>query len=414
MLRYYNLVFSFVVVLTASQISSQLPLNKEEQYSFIEACKTGNFDKVVSILADPKVDPSARLNSCLLDASLNGHTEIVRLLLGDPRLEPSNRCLALASKRGRNEVVIFLLEDSRIDPAFSENECIRNASQRGHVEVVRLLIRDSRVDPSAKSNAAIRNASDAGHTKTVKLLLDDPRVDPSAHDNSCIEFACLRNHIEVVKVLLNDPRVDPGTMNHFCIIKSSELGRTEMVRLLLSNPRVDPSAGYNESIRVASTKGHAGVVKLLLSDPRVDPEEIVDAEGLGLEDFVGMVLLVRTGQYHGLPTYISVNDLDILIGNCRDQTETAQHLRHLQLTWIKLLHPFEVSPGHFCNCLQSTQDEKESIRRFFWPVVVEVVPLLEHLKPVATRILERAVFLLVNLGLYGGFREVLPIVLKSI
>ena len=63
------------------------------------------------------------------------------------------------------------------------------ASEYGHVEAVRLLLNDPRVDPSADSNYAIRCSSNNGHAEVVKLLLDDPRVDPSADNNDAIRCA---------------------------------------------------------------------------------------------------------------------------------------------------------------------------------------------------------------------------------
>ena len=58
----------------------------------------------------------------------------------------------------------------------SNNYAIRQASMNGHIEIVRLLLKDGRVDPSDLNNWAIREASIYGHTDIVKLLLDDPRV----------------------------------------------------------------------------------------------------------------------------------------------------------------------------------------------------------------------------------------------
>ena len=46
------------------------------------------------------------------------------------------------------------------------------ASENGHTEVVKLLLADPRVDPAAGNNWAIRFASENGHTEIVKLLLD--------------------------------------------------------------------------------------------------------------------------------------------------------------------------------------------------------------------------------------------------
>ena len=59
----------------------------------------------------------------------------------------------------------------------------------GHDPVVKLLLSDPRVDPSVKDdddNQIISLASLHGHSAVVKLLLEDPRVDPSAQNNEAI------------------------------------------------------------------------------------------------------------------------------------------------------------------------------------------------------------------------------------
>ena len=60
------------------------------------------------------------------------------------------------------------------------------ASIVGHTEIVKMLLGDPRIDPSTNNNCAIRKASKYGHIQVVKLLLSDPRVDPSAHYNCAI------------------------------------------------------------------------------------------------------------------------------------------------------------------------------------------------------------------------------------
>ena len=49
------------------------------------------------------------------------------------------------------------------------------ASLNGYVEIVKLLLQDPRVDPSDENNLAIRLASFYGYIEVVKLLSQDPR-----------------------------------------------------------------------------------------------------------------------------------------------------------------------------------------------------------------------------------------------
>jgi hypothetical protein len=154
-------------------------------------------------------------NYAIYWASQNGHAEVVRLLLTDPRVDPS--------VRGNEEIC---------------HDALAKASQNGHVEVVRLLLTDPRVDPSALNNYAIRFASQNGHVEVVQLLLSDHRVDPSAHDNYAIRWTCYNGHAEVVRLLLSDPRVDPSAQDNYAVSLASRNGHAEVVRLLLTDPRV--------------------------------------------------------------------------------------------------------------------------------------------------------------------------------
>jgi ankyrin repeat protein len=149
------------------------------------------------------------------------------------------------------------------------NEFIK-AAKTGDVEKVRLLLTDPRVDPSANNNVAIQQASHNGHLEVVRLLLTDPRTDPAADDNDAIQWASRNGHLEVVRLLLTDPRTDPAANNNFAIQWASINGHLEVVRLLLTDPRPDPAADNNDAIRWASEYGHLEVVRLLLTDPRVD------------------------------------------------------------------------------------------------------------------------------------------------
>jgi len=118
-------------------------------------------------------------NADFVTAASNGAIKVVRLLLGDERVNPSNqhnRAIRWAAINGHLEVVRLLLGDARVNPADQHNEAIRGAAANGHLEVVRLLVGDKRVNPTAISNAAIRGAVAKGHLDVVRLLDMDPRV----------------------------------------------------------------------------------------------------------------------------------------------------------------------------------------------------------------------------------------------
>jgi hypothetical protein len=90
----------------------------------------------------------------------NGHYKVVELLLKNSKSNLTlfaNNSIVIASKKG--------------------NEAIRIASERGYYDIVKTLLKDSRVDPSDCSNEALVLASKTGNHKMVKLLLNDKRVE---------------------------------------------------------------------------------------------------------------------------------------------------------------------------------------------------------------------------------------------
>jgi ankyrin repeat protein len=269
----------------------------DKTFAFKYYCGAGDIGRVQELQADPEL---AEMHSAVKLACLFGRESIVELLLADPRVDPSakeNEAIRVTCCNGNEGVAELLLADPRVDPSDKENEAIRQACLYGHTGAIQLLLADPRVDPSARDNEALRNACCRCHDDVVKLLLADPRVDPSAQEYEAIRHACRNGHEAMVKLLLVDPRVDPSVLEDEPVRHASANGRVNVVKLLLADPRVDPSAQEDMAIRIASRNGHVNVVKLLLADPRVDPssqanEAIRSACHNGCEDVVRLLLLV--------------------------------------------------------------------------------------------------------------------------
>ena len=155
--------------------------------------------------------------------------------IGD--LNPNDLLMKSINNNYLNGVKLAL--EKGADLSANDNYAIKYASLDGYTEIVKLLLQDERVDPSADNrNDAIRYASMNGHTEIVKLLLQDKRVDPSNKKNLAIGFASYYGHTEVVKLLLQDKRVDPSDDDNYAIKNASYNGFTEIVRLLLQDKRV--------------------------------------------------------------------------------------------------------------------------------------------------------------------------------
>ena len=115
-------------------------------------------------------------------------------------------CLQLAIRINQIESVKVLIE--YVDPSKSfagtDINSIVLASYYGHTEICRLLLADPRIDPSIKNNSSIAQASLRGHTETVRLLLTDARVDSSTRgDFFPLRYASRLGHEDIVFMLLD-------------------------------------------------------------------------------------------------------------------------------------------------------------------------------------------------------------------
>ena len=94
-----------------------------------------------------------------------------------------------------------------------------DASEEGHSAVVKMLLddnRDHRALPDAKDSSALQRAVKNGHSNVVKLLLDDSREHralPDDDENWSLGRAPKDGNTEVVKMLLGDSREHRSSMD---------------------------------------------------------------------------------------------------------------------------------------------------------------------------------------------------------
>jgi len=175
-----------------------------------------------SVLSETFLDwPSAQssrlqpqLNEMMLDAAMNGHVEMVQVLLKlhadiEARNEKHNTPLMLAAFFGRRRVVEYLLVhganlEAKGELGFTP---LTFASQEGHNDVVECLIKHG-ANVQAQSNvgstplgiAALRNNKD-----TVLILLGH-NAELNARTclgNTPLIFAATNGHKETVEILLD-------------------------------------------------------------------------------------------------------------------------------------------------------------------------------------------------------------------
>ena len=74
------------------------------------------------------------------------------------------------------EEFLNLLRKTKLNMSYYNNYPIIWASRYGQLEACKLLLADPRVDPSDKNNQAFKSALKYRHKEIVKLLISDPRV----------------------------------------------------------------------------------------------------------------------------------------------------------------------------------------------------------------------------------------------
>lgn len=152
------------------------------QKKFDSACRGGDYETVVSLIDHPEVDPSSKSNYGLqLAVSMGYHRCMASEATGDDRS-------CQEEFQGYVKIVKLLLKDPRVDPSDSDNNAICDAGYLGWTEMVRLLLQDPRVDPTVRHCypigwARYNNISswygwqeDTRYIKTMELLLQDERV----------------------------------------------------------------------------------------------------------------------------------------------------------------------------------------------------------------------------------------------
>lgn len=168
----------------------------------------------------------------------------------------NDRCLCEASKNGRTEIVQLLL-DHGANVHTDNDSALRWASTNGHTDTVKVLL-----DHGAQYlSDALQRASTNGHTDTVKVLLDHG-ADVHIAGDSALRWASEKGYTDTVKVLL-DHGADVHADNNYALRWASRHGHTDTVKVLLDYG-ADVHAENGQALQWASDYSHTAIVKLLL------------------------------------------------------------------------------------------------------------------------------------------------------
>jgi hypothetical protein len=213
------------------------------------------------------LSPLDETNQPLFAAAVNGHAEVVKLLLAHPNTTSTLKALNASAKEGHVEVVELLLADHR---TINTNFALGGAASGGHVELVKLLLADPR---TTDTNGAVSSAASKGHI--MELLLADPRTTrankavmsagfggPLGTSDAALGSAS-KGHLELSKLLLAD-HCTTGTSK--ALENSSLFGRKEVTdsdtELLLADHRTTDTSSI--APEASASEGH---VELLFADP---------------------------------------------------------------------------------------------------------------------------------------------------
>ncbi|KAK2805464.1 hypothetical protein FQN51_000290 [Onygenales sp. PD_10] len=182
-----------------------------------------------------------------------------------------------------------LLQDNTIDVNKQSSEgssALWLAAMEGHQEIVKLLLKAPMVNLNIQDTyygqTPLGVASDHGRAEVVKLLLDTGELNVDAIDGSGdtpLLQAISSGHEEIVKILLDTGKADPNTRGtnfrgimHIPLIKACQNGREAIVEMLLDTGKVNPGVFQTPRretpLMYASSIGHTGIVKMLLDTGR--------------------------------------------------------------------------------------------------------------------------------------------------
>ena len=174
--------------------------DKQRRQTLTDACETQNVALVERWLK--VIDPERHQSSALKTACYTGNLEIVKRLM-DAGYNPAGKAF-LAACLGNNatsqELVRLLLADPRVDPTCEMNTALSYACKEGRVDIIECLLDDARVDPSYPNNLPLCCAAREGHVAVLEKLMKDARVVAKGFKGA-MDDAIMYGNIEIAELL---------------------------------------------------------------------------------------------------------------------------------------------------------------------------------------------------------------------
>jgi ankyrin repeat protein len=323
-------------------------------HTHVNACSGKSFFSPTQTMGEL---PAQTNCSALLLASRYGHANVVSLFLSSPKCSWAQINGLVFIENSLEKTTCYSSAVNTPNSASMGQSCLMQAVLGGHREVVQRLLASDRVDAERMINARyeggwtlLMKASECGHSQVVEELLKSGRVTDdhiNAQKNKYVEwialmYACYDGHDNVVQVLLESPRVPESHVNHAdvagwtSLMKAAQHGHHENIRLLLQSPKVSrehvnaeaKKYGYT-ALMLAALSGCRKSVTYLLDSEKISDEHINAKNNYGCTAFMLAASLGRKFavevflEHHKISTeYLELRNKDNATAlELADQTE---------------------------------------------------------------------------------------------
>lgn len=251
----------------------------DPQQQLFEACRKGRIEAVRTLISEGGAEANGR---CLLDAALNGHTDLVRMLVethgvavGTTRVTGAT-ALHLAASGGHTELARLLVKELglSVDAKDKSHEtAFHYAVRGGHAECVRVLAAELGAtisDDEREGGELLCEAAANGEVETVRVLVEDLGFNVNAEgsdDGTALHCAVSAGLADMVGVLVGELGADVNVeCNGITPLQFASIGgEVEIIQLLTAaGAEVDASSKTSApAIAQAAKWGRAGAVEAL-------------------------------------------------------------------------------------------------------------------------------------------------------
>jgi ankyrin repeat protein len=345
-----------------SQISLLLALSR----ALLEASLIGH-EEIVKILIQRGADVNAKggvYDTALQAAASSGHGGIVRLLLDaganmNARGGRYGTALLAATIEQRYEIVQVLLARGADKDVEHEKhgKALRAACAHNHTRIVAMLLENDATDKRPDKGYAqdMYAASAGGHDKVVKLLLDRG-ADVNAqggHYGNALQAASAEAHPSVVQMLVDagaDIDFQAGGFGN-ALQTASYKGHLGIVQMLIDvGADVNAQSGdHGNALQAASAGGHDNIVQMLL-DRGANVNAQSEQHGTALE----IAFVRRTNRLMQMQrdTGVGVEDQGKYYGSALQTASYGGHDKIVQLL-LDAGADANAQSGHHRNALQA-------------------------------------------------------------